>query len=807
MSTVPLGSFDEFFQRATGHAPYPYQRKLACVDDFPELLDVPTGLGKTLAIVLAWLWRRRFASPATRAKTPRRLVYCLPMRVLVEQTRDVVEGCLKAICDLAAGKKSEDGSIEVHVLMGGEDRTDWAIWPERDAVLIGTQDMLLSRALNRGYAASRFHWPIDFGLLHNDCLWVFDEPQLMASGVSTSAQLAGLRQSLTTFGSCPSVWMSATLEPGWLDTIDFKGRVRDTPLKLTDDDYDPKGPAYRRMTADKALHPLGVSSSKDMKDVAKAVMEKHVSGTQTLAVLNTVDRAKAMFSAIQSLRKKSPTPRLLLVHSRFRPAEREQLNQQIQDKGEAAKDRIIVATQVVEAGVDISARTLVTELAPWASIVQRIGRCNRTGADGPGQVFWIDLEEKLSPPYTAPALDFAREQLKKLEGKSVSPKDLDDFKTQQKITLPFEHKHVLRRRDLLDLFDTAPDLSGNDIDIQRFVRSDDPDIDLQVFWRDIPAEGPNQHECAPQRQELCSVPVGQFRTFLDSSPAKKRPAAYVWDHLDDQWLKVDPKGLRPGLTVLLSATAGGYSTLGWDPSSTEPVASGFRADDTEKASQEAIGSDPSSASPIALAITEHTEHVCSELCELLKPIAALPDAWPSLLIRAARWHDVGKGHAEFQIAMRKANPLLDTNQLWAKSGTNARLRHGRRYLRHELASALAALQQNMPFLVAYLAAAHHGRVRLAIRAMPGEDEPTDPNIPFALGVHHGDLLPEVDLGQHETCPATVIDLSPMHLGGERSWTAAALRLLAEFGPFRLAYLEALLRAADARASRREANHA
>jgi CRISPR-associated endonuclease/helicase Cas3 len=46
-------SFDDFFRRATGNAPYPYQRKLATGDDFPELLDVPTGLGKTA--VLAWL--------------------------------------------------------------------------------------------------------------------------------------------------------------------------------------------------------------------------------------------------------------------------------------------------------------------------------------------------------------------------------------------------------------------------------------------------------------------------------------------------------------------------------------------------------------------------------------------------------------------------------------------------------------------------------------------------------------------------------------------------------------------------------
>jgi CRISPR-associated endonuclease/helicase Cas3 len=157
--------------------------------------------------------------------------------------------------------------------------------------------------------------------------------------------------------------------------------------------------------------------------------------------------------------------------------------------------------------------------------------------------------------------------------------------------------------------------------------------------------------------------------------------------------------------------------------------------------------------------------------------------------------------------MRNANPALDPKQHWAKSGIHARLRHGRKHFRHELASALAALQQHLPFPVAYLIAAHHGRARLAIRALPGEEEPKDPEVLFALGVHDGDRLPTADLGEGQTWHESKLDLSPMQLGGESSWTGRALRLLAELGPFRLAYLEALLRAADVQASREEAKNA
>lgn len=294
--------------------------------------------------------------------------------------------------------------------------------------------------------------------------------------------------------------MSATLEPGWLDTIDFRGKFPIDPLELNEQDYDPNRALEKRMTANKMLAKLGVSTSKDMKDVAKAVLEIHLAGTQTLVVLNTVERAKAVYTELEKLRKKSATPKLLLVHSRYRPHERKKLNEQLQDKG-AVADRIILATQVVEAGVDISSRTLITELAPWASIVQRIGRCNRTGDDGPGRVFWIALDmDKQAAPYEIIDLAFAREQLTKLDGRDVSPKALDDFKRQESIILPFEHKHVLRRRDLLDLFDTAPDLSGSDIDVHALSVAMTPTPMCRCSGEKSPVRG--QQQTNPSRSAV-----------------------------------------------------------------------------------------------------------------------------------------------------------------------------------------------------------------------------------------------------------------------------------------------------------------
>jgi CRISPR-associated endonuclease/helicase Cas3 len=135
------------------------------------------------------------------------------MRVLVEQTVEQARQWIAAL-KLPVG---------VATLMGGEMEEEWEIRPERPHIIVGTQDMLFSRALNRGYAMSRYRWPAHFGLLNNDCLWVCDEVQLMGDGLATSAQLAAFRERFGTFGNCPTIWMSATIDPKMLRTVDMPG--------------------------------------------------------------------------------------------------------------------------------------------------------------------------------------------------------------------------------------------------------------------------------------------------------------------------------------------------------------------------------------------------------------------------------------------------------------------------------------------------------------------------------------------------------------------------------------------------------
>jgi len=780
-------NFASWFREITGQYPYPYQALLATSGDLPDLLSIPTGAGKTAAIVLGWLWRRRFADVATRGATPRRLVFCLPMRSLVEQTIRNAEGWLT--------RARLEPAVAVHALLGGAVDERWELAPDQDVVLIGTQDMLLSRALGRGYAMSRFRWPWHFGLLNSDCLWVMDEVQLMGPGLTTSAQLQGLRERIGTPLPARTLWMSATLGAGKLATVDLRERPL-TRLELQEADRAHPSLAIR-LAAAKPLQamPLTVTRKASGSDVlAREVLAAHRPGSLTLVVVNRVRRAQDLCLALRKLAGETP---VALLHARFRPAERRPLQTELlATRPEARWTGVLVATQAIEAGVDISARALFTELASWSAMVQRFGRCNREGTIEDASVRWIDIDDELAPPYTADELALARANLRGLA--DVGPASL--------AALPQEpgtpESPTLRRRDLLELFDTEPDLAGHDIDISRYIRASD-DADVQVAWRaweDDRDAAPPADAPALAADELCRVRIHPLRDFLKQS----RDPAYRWSSLERAWERVTPERVIPGMTLLLPVRAGGYdSQLGWTGEPTDrpiPIATTGPANDHDAADPLCYGCTD------YVTLATHAQDVAEELQGLAAALAGeLP--WPALE-RAARWHDLGKVHPVFQAMLTAGLPADDDRRgggPWAKSDGQHGGRSQRPGFRHELASALAYLAQGGDDLGAYLIAAHHGKVRMSLRAGPNEQVPPGPPRRFARGVWDGDLLPGAALGDGVCSQPVTLTLGVMELGdheGHASWQTRALKLRDEHGVFRLAFYEALVRVADVRGTLR-----
>ena len=834
-------------------SPFAWQSAVA-EGRWPAILIAPTGVGKTAGVTLGWM-HRRLRRPET---TPRRLVWCLPMRTLVEQTVDEVRGWVDRLhqADIDPGRVLPRAD-DVHVLMGGADSGGWFENPERPAVIVGTQDMLLSRALMRGYASSRASWPMEFAVLHQDCQWVFDEVQLMNAGRATSAQLEAFRryefERLRREGRpagrpCRSLWISATLKPEWLETVDHAAPAPADVMRVEPEARDDD--RLRRLTR-AAKHlvcaEVGPETSKVgdqnayVRRLAEALVDAHRPGHLTLVIVNQVKRAQDLHGHVAKLLKPrgDGAPGLALLHSRFRPADRQREMARVAGP-DAESDIIVVATQAVEAGVDISAAVMFTELAPWASMVQRFGRANRRGELPEGaRVFWVDLlgsldgdqkamdrhAAKLSPPYDADELRQARDTLRGLS--DAAPVHLPP---PGDIGPPLR---VVRRKDLDDLFDTDSDLTGFDVDIAPYVRDAD-DTDVRVFWRELPVSGDTPPK--PRGEELCAVPIGMARKWITA--ARKGPSR-VFFVRDTQWRRgtlqsgTTPPGWRelredpwPGLTILADVKAGGYLAekgfTGNRRNRPEPVEkAGAEPGETDAGTAsrslgeepDGYDEDPRSEASVPVLLADHMRHVVREaadLCEALEVDAATRDT----IVRAARWHDVGKAHKVFQDTMRRGLDGYPVTEGALLAKTVGRNRHGRRYFRHELASALAFLAAEdwarKADLGAFLIAAHHGKVRMNLRALPRERasrEPGRAHARFARGVWEGDELPALELGGGERWPGGALTLAVMEIGWDEatheSWTERARDLLARHGPFRLALLETLLRLADWRASKKE----
>lgn len=730
--------YSDFFENLTAKvsvtkkklSPYHWQQLYSQWDGKKvAVVSAPTGVGKEFGAVIPWLHGH-----SCNLDVPNRLIYCLPTRALVDQ----VYSNIKKLVD-ASGLK-----ISVYCLKGGLIEHGYEDSLVSKAVIIGTQDQLLTRTLNRGYSVPWSQRPKHAAAFNNDCRWVLDETQLMGVGYPTAVQLHQLRRQIGSVGKSELVVMSATMDVNPL----IKYGCEYEEFGLSSEDYNHPY-LEKKLRKPKPLSRVVVQKE---QDIAALAIANHQPGTLTLIVLNTVKKARIVGDEL----KKFNIP-LLVLHRRFLGWKRSELQQLLY-----SFQGIVVATQVVEAGVDIDSRVLITEPCPWSSFKQRVGRCGRTNMEQDSQVFWLWTEgleeetEKSFSPYKKADCLWTVDQLLKLDDVGLISLD--------KVEVPFQEIDAewIQSEEINQFFNTNlksqhPPFSASDC-----VR-DTNSFNCQVFWSEKPPK------YIPHQDSLCPVPVYELIKLIKTQSCQ----AHIWD---DGW-KVQTS-FNPGDVVCLTYEVGGYDdNLGW---------TGDKADRPTPYKLKFVkfyDDDPPYSHWLPLDV--HSGDVAKVL-ESYRPVLSrfMSDSDINLLVDCARRHDWGKAH---EIWQKYANGSK-FGDLVAKSKeyNNFMMMNG---YRHELASALAAGQHGASFLAQYLIATHHGKVRESLDEPDGILKHKAPR-----GVVLGSKLPACILGG-ECQPETTLEFNPAQ------WKRNVGQLLNEFGAFKLWYLETLIRNADVEASR------
>lgn len=318
----------------------------------------------------------------------------------------------------------------------------------------------------------------------------------------------------------------------------------------------------------------------DFQRLAQSIVNEHLAGHLTLAVCNRVAHAQSLKKAIQNIQAQisSSNGDVLLLTSRFRLKDRKTALEEVvafeetRKKGQPHPGLILVSTQVIEAGFDVSAARLWTEAAPWPSFVQRLGRLNRDGklnGDAKAFVFEVPLEQRDGGPYDEEDLKTGKEIVSALKELCAEKPDLParqafaELKEKPNIAkrihqaLKPKPEPFPRASDVHGLFPTEPDVFGGFTDISPWVRNIEANADMTVFFV---GKRPKIKRFRPGfRHEVASA-LAMWRQDYRNEPSPDFPALAIY---------------------MVAAHHGKVRTvLGANPHVTEPNVCGIPIDDS-----------------------------------------------------------------------------------------------------------------------------------------------------------------------------------------------------------------------------------
>jgi len=486
-----LEEYKKFFKNTTNYNPYPYQEKIFSLinNNRSVILHAPTGSGKTLAVIMPFLY--------SRYKVERlvdRIIYALPMRSLAfdlyNSTSKIAESAGFNIID-DPEKRSHQGKEICITIQTGELQKDHFF--EGD-IIFTTIDQLLSGYLTIPVSIPDRLGNINIGSIMGSMV-VFDEVHLLEFQRSflTATEMMNRFKGLAQF-----LVMTATLtEPtqNWLAK-----KIGAESLTCNIDELK-SVPDYKERSRIYSFEKEPISSD--------AVIKNH--NQKTLVLCNTVDQSQKIYLELKDKIKDSNI-NISLLHSRFFNKDRKEIEKNLQGwfgkKSDDKINAILVSTQVVEAGIDISCNAMHTELAPANSLIQRAGRCARYS--GIGRVFIYELENPSKPlPYSKNEVDATRKEICEFREMDLDPDSEKDLV--ERVHAPFEDARLIdsiqnRREEVNEAMD-----HGHSSNIQKLIREVDS-VNILL------TPNPDAEDMEDSWPEMLSVPRSKlYRLKKESS--------------------------------------------------------------------------------------------------------------------------------------------------------------------------------------------------------------------------------------------------------------------------------------------------
>ena len=436
--------FSGFFRAVHGYEPFPWQqdlvRTLAEHDEWPDVLDLPTGSGKTAALDAAVFHL------ALRADTPQevalRIALIVDRRLVVDDAFAHAEKIAAALYR-ALNRDSEGCSVIEKVayrlmkLAGEGERPlmvqrlrggvplehDWARTPTQPTILCSTVDQVGSRLLFRGYGVSDRMKPVHAGLLGVNSLILLDEAHLSEP----------FRQTLDAVQKIGN----ATVEVSVLSATPGVKAVRPFTLSRSDrahPELKKRLEAPKPATVKRPLRGRVEAVAKQYANEACAIMGRMrgqgISPTAVGVIVNRVDLARTIYEELAKMSAESnhldasEVDAVLLI-GRSRNVDRNEVAEKLTpfrtgaERRAEAKSLFVVATQCLEVGVDLDLDGLVSQAASLDALRQRFGRLNRAGrpliAEGALLAHVVDIGKRADDPVYGDRIRVTWEALSEIE--------------------------------------------------------------------------------------------------------------------------------------------------------------------------------------------------------------------------------------------------------------------------------------------------------------------------------------------------------------------------------------------------------